>query len=220
MATCGEPRFAGSTRKPSRRSPAPTTGDAAREEAVAFITDQRVLESLATDARDEGVRSAAVHRLSDPGVVQRILERTTDPVVRAAAVERLAGGGAQPVDPRNVRIREMLLDPAIVKLLGSLELDFSSRFDEKRYLKDDEQTGVPTKGKVLIESLSVAVRNGGEILFKKVYKGNKGRRSEVFDSGLPVQGGYRIKVNPAEVDYVEMAEALLGMQVMTNYYWR
>jgi hypothetical protein len=56
----------------------------------------------------------------------------------------------------------------------------------------------------------VTIRKGGEVLFRKSYRGHRSRKAEAFNPGAPLQGGYLIRVNSAEVDYVEVAEALLA----------
>jgi hypothetical protein len=90
-----------------------------------------------------------------------------------------------------------------------VELAFRIRLDEKRYIKDEGPTQPPVKGKVLVENVSVSLRNGAMVLFRKTYRGNKSRKAEAFNNDAPVQGGYLVKLNGAEIDYVEIAEALL-----------
>ena len=103
----------------------------------------------------------------------------------------------------------MLLDPAIEGPAGHLELEFGVRFDEKRYVKDNRGAELPAKGKVLVETVTVEVRSGETVLFRKAYRGHKARRAEAFGSEIPVEGGYLVKVNFAEVDDVEIARRLL-----------
>jgi hypothetical protein len=101
------------------------------------------------------------------------------------------------------RIRSVLADPALVALHGPLDLEARVSEDERRYVREDD------KGKVLVERVSVLVRSGDGILFEKTYRGKKGRKGESFPDDAPQEDGYRLKVNPAEVDLVEVAEALL-----------
>jgi multidrug efflux pump subunit AcrA (membrane-fusion protein) len=57
--------------------------------------------------------------------------------------------------------------------------------------------------------VSLSIRRGDDTIFKKVYRGLKSRKAEPFDSASPMQAGYLVKVNAAEVDYVEIAQGLL-----------
>jgi hypothetical protein len=115
-------------------------------------------------------------------------------------------------DPRDVQVRLMLLDPAIAGRHGRLDVDFRVALDEKRYVKDEAASGgpgTPVKGKVLVENVTLTIRRGDEVLFKKSYRGHKARKAEAFSPEAPVEGGYLMKVNSAELDYVEIAESLL-----------
>jgi hypothetical protein len=62
---------------------------------------------------------------------------------------------------------------------------------------------------VLLENVSIAIRAGDEVRFRKLYRGNKPRRAEVFAPGMATAGGYFVKLNRAEIDEVEIVEALL-----------
>ena len=63
--------------------------------------------------------------------------------------------------------------------------------DEKRYVREDAPASYPPpKGKVLIERVSISIRKGPEILFKKTYLGSKGRKLESFSPDLAVVEGY------------------------------
>src|SRR5262249_39815070 len=154
--------------------------------AIRRLSDRAALLSLAEAA---GPRAAGGARLQPAG----------SEGVRRAALEPLSRLDGQPGGPRHTRLREMPLDPAPARPgQPRLALDFRIATDEKRYVRDD--SGALVKGKVLVEAVTVTVRRGGELLFRKVYRGNKARRGEVFGAGAPVEGGYRVKFNPAEVD--------------------
>jgi hypothetical protein len=179
-------------------------------EAVSFLHDQRLLEDLALGRGDREARLKAVAALTDPAAVRRVLDGSADPEVRAAAVERAAGATTPAADPRIVTVRRMILDPAITGRLGSLDCDARIRQDEKRYAKDDETASAPpTKGKVLVEYVTLSIRKGDQILFRSTYRGHKSRKAEAFGADSPVSGGYLVKVNAAELDYVDIATALL-----------
>jgi hypothetical protein len=114
-------------------------------------------------------------------------------------------------DARNLEIRRMLRDPIFVRSLGRLEIDFRIGLDEKRYVKEDVDAGdEASKGKVLVETVALTIRKGRDVVFKKTYRGHKSRKAEAFSSGAPIRDGYLLKVNSAEVDCVEIAEALLA----------
>jgi hypothetical protein len=94
--------------------------------------------------------------------------------------------------------------------LGDLDVAFRVGTDEKRYLQEsDDAATPPPKGKVLVESVTVSIQRGEETLLQRVFRGNRGRRSEVFAPGSPVEDGYRVRVNRAEIDFLEVATALL-----------
>jgi hypothetical protein len=182
----------------------------AREQAVALLTDQGLLGEIALGETQKELRLLAIRRLSDPLVLRQALEDADDPDLRAEALDRTIEVEAQVRDPRNVQVRLLLLDPAVVESYGPLSLDFRIRTEERRYIQErDGGTEPPPKGKVLVESVGIAIRRGTEVLFEKTYRGSKARRAEPFNSGAPVQGGYLVRVNPADVDCVEIGEALL-----------
>jgi hypothetical protein len=203
-----------------------------RKAAVERLRDARVLSSIASSDSDEDVRRAAFLLLDEKAIAgiaagkaapsvraqavsfltdQRNLAELAVTGPREAALDRLIEVRSQPADPRNRRVQAMLLDPALVRSLGPLELDVRIGVDEKRYVRDDPGSGSPpTKGKVLVETVSLAIRRGDEVLFRKSYRGHKARKGEAFSSGSAVQGGYLTKVNAAEVDCVEIAQALLA----------
>jgi hypothetical protein len=60
-----------------------------------------------------------------------------------------------------------------------------------------------------MERVSISIRKGPEILFKKTYLGSKGRKLESFPPELAVVEGYHVKVHPADVDILEITQALL-----------
>ena len=156
------------------------------------------------------MRLQAIRGLSDPEVLRHVLEAAADPDLLKAALDRTVEIEGQVADPRNVEVRRILLDPVIVKHYGRLDLDCRISTDERRYIKErDEGKEQPAKGKVLMESVGLAIREGDEVLFRKTYRGNKARRAEPFNPGAPVQGGYLVKVNRTDIDYVEIGEALL-----------
>jgi hypothetical protein len=62
---------------------------------------------------------------------------------------------------------------------------------------------------VLIERVSVSIRKGQHVLFKKTYLGSKGRKLESFSPELAVVEGYSVKVHSADVDLLEISKALL-----------
>jgi len=157
--------------------------------------------------------------LNDRRVIDEFLGGLVDPGVRAAAVERTLRVGAQAPDPREVGIRLLLLDPAIAGRYGRLDMAFQVALEEKRYVKDEAPSGgteALVKGKVLVENVALTIRRGDEVLFKKAYRGRKARKAEAFNPEAPEQGGYLMKVHPAELDYVEIAQALLAHQAQNN----
>ena len=60
-----------------------------------------------------------------------------------------------------------------------------------------------------MERVSLSIRKGPEVLFKKTYLGSKGRKLEAFPPDMAVVDGYHVKIHPAEVDYLEICQALL-----------
>jgi hypothetical protein len=182
--------------------------------ALNRLADPAALARIARTHPDWVMRKAAVGRLTDTRVLSVIASEDRDVDVRRAALREQAGPldvESQGADPRKLLVRRMLADPALVKLLGRLELDFRVGVDEKRYVKEDVASVEPAaKGKVLVESVAVTIRKGDQVLFRKSYRGQRSRKAEAFDPEAPVQGGYLIRVNSAEVDYVEIAQALLA----------
>jgi hypothetical protein len=182
----------------------------AREQAVTFITDRTLLADLALGGADRSVRLAAIRQVAEMDVLKRCASQTSDAEIRGEAFRRMARLQGQTVDPRNALVRRILLDPAIVRHYGELDLDFTVSTDEKRYVREDGPGSYPPpKGKVLIERVSVSIRKGQEILFKKTYLGSKGRKLESFSPELAVVDGYSVKVHSADVDLLEISKALL-----------
>ncbi len=172
---------------------------------------QADLAALARSAPQPAARVQAVQYLDEAESLQRLLE-ADDPAVRGAARARLARLSDRPEtdDPRLERVRVLLSDPALRTGQGPLQLESRVWIDEKRYVGDEAQgTRSPPKGKVLLENVSIAIRAGDDVRFRKLYRGNKPRRAEVFAPGMARAGGYFVKLNRAEIDYVEIAEALL-----------
>jgi hypothetical protein len=207
-----------------RRAAADRTTDAAALKAIAasdpdpdvrraaFVRLSQVdLAALASSAPQDAARVQAVQYLDEAESLER-LSAADDPAVRAAARARLARLTEQPEsdDPRLERVRVLLSDPALRQGQGPLRLESRVWVDERRYVGDEAQgTRSPPKGKVLLENVSIAIRAGDEVRFRKLYRGNKPRRAEVFAPGMARAGGYFVKLNRAEIDYVEIAEALL-----------
>jgi hypothetical protein len=182
----------------------------ARAQAVPFVTNQETLEQLARESTDRTVRLAAIERLSDPDAIRRLSEELNDADLRAAALDRATALAGQSADPRNVALRSILLDPAIRTHYGRLDLDFQVWTDERRYVKGGEDAGDPVrKGKVLLENVRVVISQEGKVLFRRTYRGNKPKKAESFNPGVAMSGGYAIRVNPAEVDLLEISAALL-----------
>ncbi len=182
----------------------------ARVQAVAFIADARLLADLALGSDDTSVRLAAIRRTAEKDVLARCAGRTGDPEVRDEALRRMAQLQGQAVDPRNTLVRQILLEPTILAHYGGLELDCRIWMEEKRYVKEDGAASYPPpKGKVLMERVSIAIRKGQEVLFRKTYLGSKGRKLESFPPELAIVEGYHVKVHPADVDVLEITQALL-----------
>jgi hypothetical protein len=173
-----------------------------RSTALRRLTDRQALATLARSHPDWRMRKAAVERVDDRAVLTAIAAEDQDADVREAAHLVLDPGWPSAGTPPE-RIRSLLADPALVALHGPLDLEARVSEDERRYVREDD------KGKVLVERVSVLVRSGDGILFEKIYRGKKGRKGESFPDDAPQEDGYRLKVNPAEVDLVEVAEALL-----------
>jgi hypothetical protein len=182
----------------------------ARDQAVAFITDEKLLADLALGSGDRAVRLAAIREVAEKEVLSRCASQAGDPELRDEAFRRMAQLEGQAVDPRNTLVRQILLDPAVVKYYGGLDLDCKIWMEEKRYVKEDAPASYPApKGKVLMEHVSITIRRGSEVLFKKTYLGIKGRKLESFPPELAVVEGYHVKIHSADVDYLEIAQALL-----------
>ena len=182
----------------------------ARDQAVAFITDEKLLADLALGGGDRSVRLAAIRQVAEKDVLSRCASQTGDSEIRDEALRRMAQIQGQAVDPRNTLVRQILLDPAVVKYHGGLDLDCKIWMEEKRYVKEDADASYPPpKGKVLMERVSISIRKGPEILFKKTYLGSKGRKLESFPPELAVVEGYHVKIHPADVDCLEISQALL-----------
>jgi hypothetical protein len=60
--------------------------------------------------------------------------------------------------------------------------------------------------------VTVTIRKGGEVLFKKGLSRAQGQEGRGVQPEAPEQGGYLVRVNPARLDYVEIAGALLVFQ--------
>jgi len=143
-------------------------------------------------------------------VLSKCASQTGDTEIRDEALSRMAQLQGQAVDPRNILIRQILLDPAVVKYYGGLELDCTIWMDEKRYVLEDAGASYPPpKGKVLMERVRISIRQGTDVLFDKTYLGNKGKKLESFPPNLVVVGGYHVKIHPADVDCLEISQALL-----------
>jgi hypothetical protein len=182
----------------------------AREQAVGFLTDQAILADVARESADRAVRVRAIGGLSDPKTLQSIAEDESGPELREAALARSAQLAGQVADPRNVEIRAILLDPVMRGAYRDLKLRFQIWTDEKRYVKGGEDVGDPVqKGKVLLENVRVTIDSAGTVLFRRTYRGNKPKKAESFNPGAAISGGYLVRVNRAELDLLEICEALL-----------
>jgi hypothetical protein len=116
----------------------------------------------------------------------------------------------QPEDPRNVTLRRIVLDPAIVAHYGDLDVDFRLARDEKRYVKEGAAAGPARKGKVEVERVTLVIRKGDETVFARTFAGEKAKKAESFDPHAPVEDGYLVVHHPAVVDDVAVCEALLA----------
>jgi hypothetical protein len=182
----------------------------AREGAVEVLSDQDILSKIAMGGDAKSVRLLAIRRLADRRLLAEVARTAGDAGLRAEALARAAQAEGEVPDPKNVQVRHILLDPALRNHYGELELAFRLWTEEKRYVKEDEDLSEPQpKGKVLVENVSLAIRRGDEVLFEKSYRGNRPRKAEPFAPGYPREGGYLVKVNAADIDYLEICRALL-----------
>jgi len=184
---------------------------AARAQAVGLVSNQEFLEQIASGKDAIAVRLAAVAALSDRDALRRVLDTASDPEVRGAAEVRMIGLQGESPDPRNLTLRRILAERALTDHYGTLDLDFRIWTDEKRYVREDDDASTnPPKGKVVSEFITVSVRQGTKVLYRKTFRARKPRKSEVFAQGSLREEGYGVKLNRAEIDYLEICEALLA----------
>src|SRR5262245_47428448 len=132
--------------------------------------DQKGVAEVARSARSEAAREQAAGLITDPSILGELAPMERASVLGPGGLDSLRApeseSGADSSAPGDGlgRIRAALLgvvqDPAIVGRYGSLDLDLRMAFDERRYLKEDtDGSGSAEKGKVLVETLSLVVRD-------------------------------------------------------------
>jgi hypothetical protein len=165
----------------------------ARSEALSFITDNAILKKMAAEDPVSSIREKAARMLADPNAW------------------RGPGSLENKTDARRETVNMILSDPVMVNHYGELSLEFKSTQDERRYTKNPEAAIYPPpRGKVITERVRVSVSDSaGKSLSDRLFRGRKGGKGEAFNETSTEQGGYFVKMNPAEIDYLEICEDLL-----------
>ena len=185
-------------RRPRALLVASADSDVDVRRAAFLLLDEKAIAAIAGSAASLPAREEAVSFLTDQRILGDLAATSSNKAVRAAALDRMIEAGSQVDDARNLEIRRMLRDPIFVRSLGRLEIDFRIGMDEKRYVKEDVDAGdEASKGKVLVETVALTIRKGRdaclqEDLPRAQVQESRGVQLRGTDSGrLPVEGQFR-----------------------------